>query len=252
MTAKKPAGTPLSKGGRPRKEGPRDAAGHLLKGGDKQQAGRETREAKRLASEAERQVRLEAIELADLQQQQFETVMLEGGKHTQEDLWAIFRREFDEAQNQSENMLGVLAQPHRRSVGSDPYVQENRKAENALGRFVIAHRMRSDTYKAGMYVVGLHERLNGAWGGPRGPGVSGDRPSGLGKGPTTETAAEWRSHLKEINRAVEATGTWPAKWVRQLVLENLDLDLQKYEAAAVIDGLKAMTEAVAKIVSKDL
>jgi hypothetical protein len=124
----------------------------------------------------------------------------------------------------------VMRQPHRRGDGGT-------MPGSALGRFVAAHRLRSEYFKAGEAYAGLVRRLWAVKGVPSDVRIT---SAGFGIGPTDAMVRRWEAQERSIKKALDRVSPYALDAVREVAV--FDRDIRADLAAHTINGL--MTLAV--------
>lgn len=143
-----------------------------------------------------------------------------------------------EAKEYRENMQPVANQPHRRNA-PDPL---DRRLSSALGRFCIAHGLRSELFDAGEEWGNLLRRWRAAKGVPD-PMHTGGMGSGLG--PSDDTVDGWERLIRRIEKSLETAGrrVWLA--TRSLCID--DVEPYSSEAKWAIEGLQAVAGELGRL-----
>lgn len=125
-------------------------------------------------------------------------------------------------------MATVLAQPHR--MGNT-----HQWAGSALGRFVLAHKLRGELFDVGEEYAALVRRLRAAKGVPVPEKLS---SGGMGLGPSDATVRGWERKEEGLRTILMRIGTQAYIGVRKLVVE--DRDTRPETAPLIIAGLVAL------------
>ena len=105
----------------------------------------------------------------------------------------------------------VLSQTHRRG-------NTDQKCASALGRFVMAYKLRSEIYDAGQEYLEVTTRWRGAKGIPTSVHAGG---GGCGLGPTDETVDDWSRRINNWHAAINGVvSKWGLPLMRSLVLDD--------------------------------
>jgi hypothetical protein len=127
-------------------------------------------------------------------------------------------------------MATVLAQPHRQG-------DTHHWRGSALGRFVLAHRLRAELFDVGEEYAALVRRLRAAKGIPVPEKLS---SGGMGLGPSDATVRGWERKEEGLRTILMRVGTQAYIGVRKLTVE--DRDTKPETAALIIAGLVAIGE----------
>lgn len=138
----------------------------------------------------------------------------------------------DAEETREQRMATVLAQPHRKGL-------TDQRCENALGRFCIRMKLRSELYQAGEEYRNAIRRWRLAKGLP----VEGAHSLGSGQDASPEQVARLFRAMVDAQRVlVEDAGFRSHQAVRALIVEDLDLQATSESDGAAIDGLWALAE----------
>lgn len=122
----------------------------------------------------------------------------------------------------------VLAQPHRQG-------DTHQWRGSALGRFILAHKLRPELYDVGEEYAALVRRLRAAKGVPM-P----EKPAraGMGLGPSDATVRGWERREEALRTVLMRLGTQVYLNVRRLTVE--DRDCKEEFVVEIIAGLCAL------------
>ena len=108
----------------------------------------------------------------------------------------------------------VLRQPHRKG-------DTDQRRASALGRFVLAYRMRSEIYDSGNEYAELVARWRAARGIPTDVRLG---VGGCGEGPADETVREWNKKIEMVHAAITLVAKPGLPLIRTLILDDRDID----------------------------
>lgn len=147
-----------------------------------------------------------------------------------------------EAKEYRENMQTVANQPHRRNA-PDPL---DRRLSSALGRFCIAHGLRSELFDAGEEWGNLLRRWRAAKGVPD-PMHTGGMGSGLG--PSDDTVDGWERLIRRIEAALKALDSTETIWrlTRSICIDDEDPRPGDTRHVFVICGLRSVAGELGRL-----